>query len=89
MDMTLADAATRLGVSPTTLRVQVNKGRLAARLMGKTYVVTEAEVERYGRDNRRGSMVTCPRCGGAYGRTYEQHTGSERHRAAVRAAVGR
>lgn len=29
-------------------------------------------------------MSICPICKGQYGRTYEQHTGSERHRAAVR-----
>ena len=44
---TLSEAAERLGVSAATLRHQVQKGRLAARLIGKTYVVTEREIERY------------------------------------------
>lgn len=32
---------------------------------------------------------TCPVCRATYARTYEEHTGSERHRAAVAAATGR
>jgi excisionase family DNA binding protein len=45
--LTLAQAAVRLGLSPSTLRGQVEKGRLKARLVGKTWTVTEREVERY------------------------------------------
>lgn len=49
--LTLAQAAALLGRSPTTLRNQVLKGRLRARLVGKTYVVTPREVERYRRES--------------------------------------
>ena len=45
--LTLAQAASRLGVSPSTLRGQVSKGKLKARLVGKTWTVSEREVERY------------------------------------------
>lgn len=45
--LTLAEAAVRLGLSPDTLRWQVRKGKLRATLVGKTYTVTEREVERY------------------------------------------
>jgi excisionase family DNA binding protein len=45
--LTLTEAAARLGVAASTLRHQVQVGRLQARLIGKTYVVTEREVERY------------------------------------------
>lgn len=45
--LTLAQAAVRLGLSPSTLRVQVKRGKLRARLVGKTWTVTEREVERY------------------------------------------
>ena len=45
--LTLAQAASRLGVSPSTLRGQVGKGKLKARLVGKTWTVSEREVERY------------------------------------------
>ena len=45
--LTLSEAAAQLGVSPATLRHQVQGGRLAARLFGKTYVVTDDELERY------------------------------------------
>lgn len=45
--MTLAQAATLLGLSPSTLRHQAQAGRLRATLVGKTYTVTEREVERY------------------------------------------
>ena len=45
--LTLAEAASRLGLSHSTLRHQVRAGRLRAQMVGKTYVVTEREVERY------------------------------------------
>lgn len=45
--LTLAQAALRLGVSPNTLRNQINNGRLRGRLVGKTWTVSEREVERY------------------------------------------
>jgi predicted site-specific integrase-resolvase len=56
--LTLAQAGASLGVSPATLRSQVRNGRLRATLIGKTYVVTPREIERYraeslGRPGRR------------------------------------
>jgi excisionase family DNA binding protein len=45
--LTLAEAATELGISAATLRHQVQGGRLAAHLFGKTYVISTAELERY------------------------------------------
>ena len=45
--LTLAEAGTRLGLSPSTLRNQVKAGRLRGTLYGKTWTVTEREVERY------------------------------------------
>ena len=45
--LTLTEAADELGLAASTLRHQVQSGRLRARLVGKTYVVTEREVERY------------------------------------------
>ena len=57
-EMTLAVAGTLLGVSPATLRNQIHAGRLHGILVGKTWVVTPREVERYraeslGRPGRR------------------------------------
>jgi excisionase family DNA binding protein len=49
--LTLAEAAARLGLSASTLRNQVHNGRLRAELIGKTWIVTEAEVERYERES--------------------------------------
>ena len=54
MAITLAEAALRLGVSPVTLRVQIHKGKLRGRLVGKTWTVTDGEVERYRRESLRG-----------------------------------
>ena len=59
--LTLAQAGALLGVAPATLRSQVRAGRLRATLVGKTYVVTPREVERYraeslGRPGRRHGM---------------------------------
>lgn len=45
--LTLAEAAARLGVAQSTLRNQVKAGRLQARKLGKTWITTGAEVERY------------------------------------------
>jgi uncharacterized protein len=46
-EMTLAEAAAQLGLAASTLRGQVAKGRLRARVAGKTYLVTPEEVARY------------------------------------------
>ena len=59
--LTLSQAAARLGVTAATLRQQVRNGRLRATLYGKTWVVSEREIERYrveslGRHGRRPSM---------------------------------
>ncbi len=51
-ELTLVEAAERLGMSASTLRNQVRHGRLRARLAGKTYLVTTDEVERYRQESR-------------------------------------
>jgi excisionase family DNA binding protein len=48
--MTLAEAADELGIAASTLRHQASTGRLRARLIGKTWVTTRDEVERYRRE---------------------------------------
>ena len=45
--LTFTEAAARLGIAASTLRHQVQVGRLRARLIGKTYVITERELARY------------------------------------------
>ena len=59
-EITLAEAAERLGLAAVTLRAQVKNGRLQGRLVGKTWVVTDAEVERY-RLRSRGRVGRPPR----------------------------
>lgn len=49
--LTLAEAGALLDRSPDTLRRQVQRGRLRARLIGKTWVTTRDEVERYRRES--------------------------------------
>lgn len=51
--LTLSEAATLLGVSSGTLGNQVRSGKLHAIKRGRDWVVSEAEVRRYGRENRR------------------------------------
>jgi excisionase family DNA binding protein len=56
--LTLTEAAARLGVAASTLRGQIANGKLRGRLVGKTWTVSEREVERYreaslGRPGRR------------------------------------
>lgn len=48
--ISLADAATTLGLAQSTLRNQAVAGRIRARLVGKTWVTTRQEVERYRRE---------------------------------------
>jgi excisionase family DNA binding protein len=62
MPVTLAQAARILGVSANTLRKQVQRGRLFATLIGKTYVVKSIEISRYraqsaGRRGRPAGMA--------------------------------
>ena len=45
--LTLTEAADELGLAASTLRHQVQAGRLGARLVGKTYVITARELARY------------------------------------------
>jgi hypothetical protein len=49
--ITLAEAAAELGIASVTLRAAVGRGRLRARLIGKTWVTTRDEVERYRRES--------------------------------------
>ncbi len=63
--LTLAEAGDRLGLSASTLRNQVKRGRLRATLVGKTWVVTERELERYratslGRPGRHATNPQAP-----------------------------
>lgn len=51
--MTLAEAATILGIHPDTLRRQVHLGKLKARKVGRDWTVTPREVERYRHEHQR------------------------------------
>jgi excisionase family DNA binding protein len=61
--LTLKQAAERIGVSVSTLRMQAERGTLDAILMGRTWVVTLPEIERYERENkgRPGRKPTAPK----------------------------
>lgn len=49
----LPEAATILGLSPSTLRHQIKNGKLAARKVSRDWYVTAEELARYQRENRR------------------------------------
>jgi excisionase family DNA binding protein len=51
--MTLTEAAERLGVSPSTLRVQLWKGKLRGTKRGRDWWITPAEVARYAAESGR------------------------------------
>lgn len=51
--MTLKEAAAQLGVTPDNLRGAIARGTLKAAKHGRDWWVTDAEVERYRRENRR------------------------------------
>ena len=50
--LTLTEAAARLGLAASTLRVQIHRGKLKGRLVGKTWTVSEREVERYRAESK-------------------------------------
>lgn len=50
--LTTTEAAKALGLKPSTLRHQIKNGKLAARKISRDWYLTEAEVDRYRRENR-------------------------------------
>jgi excisionase family DNA binding protein len=50
--MTVTEAAARLGVAASTLRVQIGKGKLRSTKRGRDHWITEAEVERYRTESK-------------------------------------
>lgn len=53
--MTLIEAAARLGLAASTLRVQIGKGKLRSTKRGRDHWITEGEVERYRREHQTAS----------------------------------
>jgi hypothetical protein len=51
----LRAAGEKLGLSPTTLRIQAAKGVLKAYKIGRDWVVYPSEVERYAANHKRHS----------------------------------
>lgn len=49
--VTVTEAAERLGLSPRTLQEQIARGRIKAVRHGPIWWITEAEVERYRRES--------------------------------------
>lgn len=52
--VTLIEAAAILGTSTANLRGAIARGAMKATKHGRDWWVSQAEVERYGRENRRG-----------------------------------
>lgn len=50
----LAEAAEELGVKHSTLRAQIHRKRLLAVKVGRDWLVSTAEIERYRRDVQGG-----------------------------------
>jgi excisionase family DNA binding protein len=53
--MTVREAAEYLGLSPTTVRNQINNGALAATKVGRDWLIERHEADRYRRDRMRDS----------------------------------
>jgi excisionase family DNA binding protein len=58
-DLTLAEAAAILGVTATTLRVDIHRGRLVATKRGRDWFVSPEELDR--QLIRRGKLPRNPR----------------------------
>ena len=57
--MTLREAAALLGTTPDNLRGAIKRGAMKAEKHGRDWWVSKAEVERYGRENRRAKARGC------------------------------
>jgi excisionase family DNA binding protein len=57
--MMLKEAAERLGVSPSTLRVQLMRGKLNATKRGRDWWILPSEVDRYAAESGR-QVNRCP-----------------------------
>jgi excisionase family DNA binding protein len=58
--MTTQEAAKRLGITDSTVRAQIGKGKLSATMFGPIWLIAITEVERYARENqptRRGGRA--------------------------------
>jgi len=53
--LTVQEAATSLGLDPSTIRWQIKKGKLRADKLGRDWVILDTEVERYRVASRRAS----------------------------------
>ena len=56
----LPEAAKLLGLAPSTLRHQLKNGKLRGRKISRDWYLTEDEVERYRRENRRVTDKVSP-----------------------------
>ena len=55
--MTLKEAAASLGITPDSLRQAIARGALRATKLGRDWIVTAEEVERYRMEHRRGARA--------------------------------
>jgi excisionase family DNA binding protein len=51
--VSLSTASRELGVAHDTLRAQVHRGKLAATKIGRDWLVSREEVDRYRRESKR------------------------------------
>jgi excisionase family DNA binding protein len=51
--VTLKEAAEIIGTTPDNLRQSIARGTLKAAKLGRDWIVSQKEVERYARENRR------------------------------------
>jgi excisionase family DNA binding protein len=60
--MMLKEAADRLGLAPSTLRVQLHRGKLRGVKRGRDWWITPAEVDRYRTESRNVNKCTNRAC---------------------------
>jgi excisionase family DNA binding protein len=56
--LTTAEAAAVLGITPQSVRRQINRGRIAAEKRGRDHFISRAEVERYAASRKMGRPAT-------------------------------
>ena len=59
--LSLANASRELGVAHDTLRAQVHRGKLQAVKLGRDWLITRAELDRYRRESKKPAATLGPK----------------------------
>jgi excisionase family DNA binding protein len=73
--MTSKELAARLGITPSGVLMQIHRGVLTAEKIGRDWVITDEEADRYQREQAGKRGTASPRHPGTGGRPPKVHDG--------------